>query len=154
MHQVKGLLYGPAPAHPIRLWVGGSGPKMLRLTGRMADGILLSNSYFPPDKLPAMNDRIDAGAAEAGRSPDDIRRGYNLMGVIDLTGSGSRPADLNRGMLYGTPQYWTDEMIRLYRDYRQDTFLFWPIGENGVQQLEVFANEVAPAVRQAVSASK
>ena len=153
VHQVKGLLYGPAPAHPIRLWVGGSGPKMLRLTGRMADGILLSNSYFPPDKLPAMNEKIDAGAAEAGRSPDDIRRGYNLMGIIDLNGSGSRPADLNPGMLYGTAQYWTDEMLRLYRDYRQDTFLFWPIGENGVQQLEVFANEIAPAVRHAVSAA-
>ncbi len=153
-HQVKGLLFGPAPAHPIRLWVGGSGPKMLRLTGRMADGILLSNSYFPPDKLPAMNDRIDAGAAEAGRSPDDIRRGYNLMGIIDLNGTGRRPDDLNPGMLFGTRQFWIDELSRLYRDYRQDTFLFWPIGENALPQLEVFAQEIAPAVRQAVSAAR
>ena len=33
---------GPAPAHPIGLWLGAYGPRMLRLTGRLGDGWLPS----------------------------------------------------------------------------------------------------------------
>jgi alkanesulfonate monooxygenase SsuD/methylene tetrahydromethanopterin reductase-like flavin-dependent oxidoreductase (luciferase family) len=152
VYSVKGLLAGPAPAHPIRLWVGANGPKMMRLTGRMADGIIVSNSYVPPQRLLENNALIDEGAAEVGRSPDDIRRGYNLMGMIDTRPNASRPAQLPEGALYGTPQQWIEELQRLYHDYRQDAFFVWPFGDNGLQQLEVFANEIVPAVREALGA--
>ena len=39
-YQVKGARPGPAPLHPIPIWVGGRRPRMLRLTGRLADGLL------------------------------------------------------------------------------------------------------------------
>jgi alkanesulfonate monooxygenase SsuD/methylene tetrahydromethanopterin reductase-like flavin-dependent oxidoreductase (luciferase family) len=144
-YSVKGALPGPAPAHDIPIWVGASGPKMLNLTGRMADGILISNSYFPPESWTDFNHRIDDGAAEAGRSPDAIRRGYNVMGIIEL-GGGSRPAELGSA-IYGTPREWADELLRLHREHRVDTFLFWPLGSNPIEQIKVFAEQVAPMVR-------
>ena len=36
-YRVGGLHAGPAPAHPIGIWVGAYKPRMLRLTGRLAD---------------------------------------------------------------------------------------------------------------------
>src|ERR671933_1125153 len=36
-YRVKGAKRGPAPAHPIEIWLGGYRPRMLGLTGRGAD---------------------------------------------------------------------------------------------------------------------
>jgi len=66
---VKGMKPGPKPAHRINIWVGALGPSMLKLTGRMADGILVSKNYMPPEKLDWVNEKINEGAATAGRDP-------------------------------------------------------------------------------------
>ncbi len=102
IYHVKGLLAGPAPAHPIRLWVGGYGPKMLKLTGRMADGLLVSNTYTPPEQLRDFNARIDEGAAEVGRSPEAIRRGYNVMGILNYGQHASAPSGCSACTRSGT----------------------------------------------------
>lgn len=145
-YSVKGAQFGPPPAHPIPIWVGAGGPRMLRLTGRMADGILLSTSYVPYHKLPAMMALIDEGAQQAGRSPDEIRRGYNLMGIVEV-GQGGR-AQAGEGVIYGTPRDWAEEIARLHDEYRQDTFLFWPVGDEPLKQIEAFAKEVVPALKE------
>jgi alkanesulfonate monooxygenase SsuD/methylene tetrahydromethanopterin reductase-like flavin-dependent oxidoreductase (luciferase family) len=148
VYQVKGAHPGPTPAHPIRIWVGAARPKMLRLTGRMADGILVSSTYEPPERLLEINQWIDQGAQEVGRVPDDIRRGYNLMGIVDFGQYGGKPANLERGVLYGAPEDWITMLVGLYNDYRQDTFLFWPVGEEPLRQLDRFAHEIVPVVRE------
>lgn len=150
-YRVQGAQFGPAPVHPIRLWVGASGPKMLRLTGKMADGVLVSSTYEPPQRLLEINRQINEGAAEAGRSPDDIRRGYNLMGIVDFGQVGGKPSGLQQGVIYGKVQAWVDELVRYFTDYGQDTFIFWPVGEQPAAQLEAFAKDIAPAVREAIS---
>ncbi len=149
-YQVRGARPGPAPAHPIRLWVGAVGPRMLRLTGRMADGLLISRTYIPPERLPDVHARVDEGAAQAGRPASAIRRGYNLMGVIELHPTGTRPAGLAEGSLYGPVQFWVDELLRLYHEDRMDTLLFWPTAGDELRQIEVFAGEVVPAAREAL----
>lgn len=151
-YQVQGAQPGPAPAHPIRLWVGASGPKMLRLTGQMADGILVSSTYEPPKRLLEINAQIDEGAQQAGRRPDAIQRGYNLMGMVDF-GQG-KPSSLQDGVIYGTPKDWVEELSRYYHEYRQDAFVFWPVGDAPKQQLEVFAKEIMPAVKESVGAAR
>lgn len=83
-HRLRDARLGPAPAGAIRIWTGAGGPRMLRLTGRLADGLLLSTTYVRPDQLPEYNRLVDEGAAQAGRDPAAIRRGYNLMGAIEL----------------------------------------------------------------------
>src|ERR687891_2278333 len=62
-YSVAGLHPGPAPAHPIGIWIGGYKPRMLTLVGRVADGGVPSFPYAPPEAIPAMQGRIDTGAA-------------------------------------------------------------------------------------------
>ena len=44
-------------------------PRMLRLTGRLADGWLPSQGYAPPERLPDMNARSTRPRPAAGRTP-------------------------------------------------------------------------------------
>ena len=66
-YRVNGLHPGPAPAHPVEIWLGAYKPRMLRLTGRYADGWLPSMGYADPDALPA-DERRHRHAAR-GRRP-------------------------------------------------------------------------------------
>jgi alkanesulfonate monooxygenase SsuD/methylene tetrahydromethanopterin reductase-like flavin-dependent oxidoreductase (luciferase family) len=151
VYSVKGMSPGPTPPHPIRIWVGASGPRMLRLTGRMADGVLVSSTYESPERLLEINKQIDEGAQEAKRDPNEIRRGYNLMGIIDFGQYSGKPAGLEPGILYGTPESWVEQLTLFYTEYGQDTFLVWPVGDKPMHQLEVFIKEIVPGVKQATA---
>lgn len=151
-YQVKGARPGPAPANRIRLWTGAYGERMLRLTGRLADGLFVTSTYRQPEGLPRSNQFIDEGARQAGRDPAEIRRGYNLMGVLDLGQPGFEPGQPEPGQIVGPVDHWVKEILRFYRDYRQDTFIFWPIAGDEARQIEAFAREVAPAARAAIQA--
>ena len=140
-YSVRGMRTGPHPVHPIGIWVGAYGPRMLDLIGRLADGWVPSLGYSPPEKLPELQQRIDAGAAEAGREPGEIRRAYNVSGMIGPEGD---------GLLEGSASKWVEELARFALKLGMDTFIYWP-SEDHVRQIELFANEVAPAVREAVS---
>ena len=144
-YQVRGARPGPRPAHPIGIWLGAYGPRMLALTGRLADGWVPSSSYAPPDRLPAMQQRIDEAAHAAGRDPRDIRRVYNVMGRITR---GPR-----QGVLDGPASVWIAELTHLVVDVGMDTFIFWP-AEDRLRQLEIFAAEVVPGVREAVTRAR
>src|SRR5215467_5489397 len=81
-YSVKGAHPGPLPLHSIGLWLGSLGPRSLRVLGRFADGWIPSSSYVPPEALPEKLQLIDAAALESGRKPEEIRRIYNVMGMI------------------------------------------------------------------------
>jgi alkanesulfonate monooxygenase SsuD/methylene tetrahydromethanopterin reductase-like flavin-dependent oxidoreductase (luciferase family) len=82
-YRVSGAKPGPPPAHPIGIWVGAYGPRMLRVTGRLGDGWLPSvgGTYLPFEDVPAMQGRIDEAARSAGRDPSEIRRAANALGL-------------------------------------------------------------------------
>ena len=147
-YTLKGTRFGPQPAHPIRIWIGATKPRMLRLTGRLGDGVSVSNSYVPESELTAVNRHIDEGAAQAGRQPEEVRRLYNLMGIIDLPGSPNSAESLRANTPLLDADGWIEHLLHLYRDCRMDTFVFWPLGEEQMEQLRIFAREVVPAVRQ------
>lgn len=78
-YQVVGAKRGPAPAHPVPIWVGAYRPRMLRLVGERADGWLPSLSYLRgPEVLGELSAAIDAAATAAGRAPSAVRRLVNL----------------------------------------------------------------------------
>lgn len=81
-YRLAGAKRGPAPAHPIQVWLGAYKPRMLRLVGTKADGWLPSLPFLKPGDLAAGNAAIDAAANGAGRDPRDIRR---LLNVGSLT---------------------------------------------------------------------
>jgi alkanesulfonate monooxygenase SsuD/methylene tetrahydromethanopterin reductase-like flavin-dependent oxidoreductase (luciferase family) len=154
IYGVKGVRPGPKPAHRIPIWTGAAGPKMLNLTGRLADGVWVSTSYVSREKLLENNERIDAGAAEAGRDTAEIRRGYNVMGILDLGRPDTTKTENNPNNIYGPVDHWVEQILELYHDYRQDTINFWPVSGNQFVQIEAFAKEVVPAVREKVSQGK
>jgi alkanesulfonate monooxygenase SsuD/methylene tetrahydromethanopterin reductase-like flavin-dependent oxidoreductase (luciferase family) len=143
-YQVAGVKPGPAPAHPIGIWVGAYGPRMLEVTGRVGDGWVPSSGYVPPERLPAAQARIDDAAAAAGRDPAAVRRLYNISGRIGPGGG---------GFLDGPAGQWVEQLLALVTETGTDTFVLWPT-EEPHRQLELFAAEVAPALRQAVAAHR
>jgi alkanesulfonate monooxygenase SsuD/methylene tetrahydromethanopterin reductase-like flavin-dependent oxidoreductase (luciferase family) len=141
-YRISGVKPGPRPAHDMRIWLGVGGRRTLGLLGRVADGWLPSSPWAPPDKLPSLTAQIDDAATAAGRDPADIRRIYNMFGSIKEHGSG--------GFLQGTVAQWTGELTDLVVEHGIDSFVFGP-ADDRVRQVEIFAAEVAPAVREAVA---
>jgi alkanesulfonate monooxygenase SsuD/methylene tetrahydromethanopterin reductase-like flavin-dependent oxidoreductase (luciferase family) len=143
-YKLAGLHPGPLPVHDIEIWVGAYKPRMLDLTGRFADGWLPSYGGAPPERVPEMAKRIEAGAERAGRDPATIRRLYNVSGTI---------ADGRlRERLHGPPGHWIETLTSFVVELGFDSFVFWP-ADDVLGQIERFAQEVAPGVREAVAAA-
>ncbi|TYB95557.1 LLM class flavin-dependent oxidoreductase [Micromonospora sp. WP24] len=140
-YRVNGAKRGPAPAHDVNVWVGAYKPRMLRLTGRMADGWLPSLPYFQngPAELVGMNEQIDEAAAAAGREPAQIRRLLNIGGEFSPTG---------RSLLNGPPEQWAEDLAGLTLEYGVSAFILMA---DDPATIEVFAAEVAPATRELVA---
>ena len=141
-YRLAGVHSGPVPAHPIGIWLGVYGPRALRLAGQVADGWVPS---LPDDlkTLREMTERLDGGAADAGREPDEVRRVLNVRGAITDGAS--------EGMLRGPVAQWVDELTTLVVELGFDTFILWTEAPG---QLPRFAEEVAPAVRAQVASER
>lgn len=139
-YRLDGAHPGPRPAHPMQIWLGVGGPRLLGFLGRNADGWVPSNSYFPPEKLPDMQRRIDDAALAADRDPATIVRAYNIFGEITQTSTAP---------FHGSVDQWVEELTGLAVETGMDTFLFGT-AEDDAAQAEQFAKEVAPAVRAEV----
>lgn len=124
---------------------------MLRLVGRMADGLLVSHNYVRPDRLPQVNHLVDEGARQSGRAPTAIRRGYNLMGVLSTGSARTAVPGLKDDYISGSIQEWVDQLLRWHADHRIDTFIFWPVAGDQPEQIEAFAEQVVPAVKAALA---
>lgn len=126
-YSVRGAKRGPATPHPIGISIGAYGPRMLRLTGRVADGWVPSFGYLKSiHALADMNSRIDEGAREAGRAPEAIRRMLNID---------AESATVER-------------LVHLATEHGMGTFI---LATDEPATLERFAAEVMPAVRAEVA---
>jgi Luciferase-like monooxygenase/Hemerythrin HHE cation binding domain len=141
-YPVKGAKRGPAPAHEVGIWLGAYKPRMLALTGRAADGWLPSLSYLQPGDLAAGNKIIDESAESAGRSPAAIRRLLNISGQF---------GPVSRGPLDGPADQWAEELAGLALSDGIGTFI---VAADDPDDLRRFAGEVAPAVRELVTAER
>src|ERR1700682_990138 len=140
-YSLSGAQPGPAPVHPIAIWLGAYKKRMLALTGSKADGWIPSLGYADPDELGRMNQAIDAAAEEAGRTPADIRRGYNLNGSFKSAAS---------GFLQGPAHLWVEQLTLLALNHGISAFIL-AISPGAEGDLKRWAEEVAPAVREAVA---
>jgi hypothetical protein len=138
-YRLAGAKPGPVPVHPIGIWVGAYGPRMLALTGRLGDGWLPSQGYAPPERLTEMNARIDEAADAAGRLPASVRRLYNLEGGFGAGG----------GFLQGTVDDWVEQLATLALEHGTSGFVL-TADAGSARAMQRFAEEVAPAVRIAV----
>jgi alkanesulfonate monooxygenase SsuD/methylene tetrahydromethanopterin reductase-like flavin-dependent oxidoreductase (luciferase family) len=130
-HRVRGAKPGPAPAHPIGIWVGAYGPRMLRLTGRLGDGWLpsLGRRFISAEDAPRMHAAVDEGAQAAGRDPAEIERAVNVMA------------------LEGPPGDWADELARIVTELRFTTVLVGLPGDDPLGFVRRLGEDVAPRLR-------
>ncbi|MEU7825973.1 LLM class flavin-dependent oxidoreductase [Catellatospora sp. NPDC049133] len=142
-YQVPGMRRGPAPAHDIGIWLGAYKPRMLELTGAVADGWLPTLEYLnEPDRVTA-NRLIDEGADKAGRNPGQIRRLLNLF-QVDISAA-------SRGFLQGPAAQWVEQLLPMVLDEGFSTFI---VGRDDPRLIQAFGHEVAPALREAVAAER
>jgi alkanesulfonate monooxygenase SsuD/methylene tetrahydromethanopterin reductase-like flavin-dependent oxidoreductase (luciferase family) len=143
-YQLSGAAPGPAPAHDMPIWVGAYKPRMSRLSGRLADGVLPSLGYLPdgPAGYAEINKHVDEGAAAAGRDPGQIRRLLNIAGAF---------APASHGFLNGPPDQWAEELAGLTLEYGVSAFI---LATDDPATISRYAAEVAPAVRQLVAAER
>ncbi len=67
------VAYGDPTPRDIPVYIGATGPRMLELTGEIADGAVL-NYVVSTDYIRAAVDRLAVGAERAGRAVDDVDR--------------------------------------------------------------------------------
>jgi alkanesulfonate monooxygenase SsuD/methylene tetrahydromethanopterin reductase-like flavin-dependent oxidoreductase (luciferase family) len=142
-YQVPGYPPGPVPARRVELWLGVYRRRGLELIARHGDGWIPSMGYLGPDALRIASARLDEATARAGRDPASIRRLYNLGGVITDGPIGDAP-------LVGPVDLWVETLTAWAIDLRVDAFIFGP-PDTGTRDVERFALEIAPAVREAVA---
>lgn len=101
-----------------------------------------SGSYVPPREVLSRQQVIDEAARCAGHDPAAVRCIYNVVGAIGAARGGPG--------LTGDAQSWVEALTDWSLDLGLDTFIFWPT-TRPLAQLDVFATEVVPGVRQRVS---
>jgi alkanesulfonate monooxygenase SsuD/methylene tetrahydromethanopterin reductase-like flavin-dependent oxidoreductase (luciferase family) len=142
-YRLDGIHGGPQPAHDIGIWLGAVGPRMLAVTGRLADGWVPSLPYVGPARLPEAHERIDEAAAGAGRDPAAIHRVYNISGTITDGRRGDGPLD-------GPVDQWVDTLARFAGELRMDAFVLMLDDLAEHSQLRRLAEEILPGVRDAL----
>ena len=138
-YRLSGAARGPAPAHPVEIWLGAYKPRMLRLTGRLADGWVPSVPYMEAADIAGGNAAIDEAAKAAGRAPAEIRRLLNVSGSF---------SDGVAGPLDGPVERQVEELARLATEEGISTFVAMA---DDPASIERFGTEVAPAVRELVA---
>lgn len=129
-YQLRGAAGGPAPAHRVGIWLGAYGPRMLALTGRLADGWVPSQGYAGPERMRGLSAAVDDAARAAGRDPADVRRVYNV-----------------------NPDPSPEELTEFALDLGVSVFVVPPGGDPS-RDLRRLADETAPAVREAVARAR
>ena len=131
-YSVRGVHPGPPPAHRIGIWVGAYRPRMLDLTGRLADGWLPSlGSYLPPEDAVARQAAVDEAARAAGRDPAEIKRVANV--------------GVGGGLLKGPLEGWGDQLARLAEELRFEAFI---LSAESADEVRRIGERVAPRVRE------
>jgi alkanesulfonate monooxygenase SsuD/methylene tetrahydromethanopterin reductase-like flavin-dependent oxidoreductase (luciferase family) len=131
-YRVSGARPGPPPAHRLGIWLGAYGPRMLRLTGRRADGWLPSiggGHFLAPEDVPSRQAAVDEAARAAGRDPAAVVRAANVMA------------------LEGPPAGWADELART-AELGFTTLLVGVPADDPVGFVRRLGEDVAPALRE------
>jgi 5,10-methylenetetrahydromethanopterin reductase len=97
------------PVSPVPLYVGAMGPRMLRMAGRVADGVL--PLLFPPSHYRVAMAQIAEGAALAGRDPQAIDVAACIWCSISADAERGRQALADKIAYYG-PSFSPDLLAR------------------------------------------
>jgi 5,10-methylenetetrahydromethanopterin reductase len=87
--QVNGIeldvVHGRREPRNVPIYIGATGPKMLELTGQIADGVVL-NYCVPPEYNEKAIDQLVKGLKQSGRTLDDLDRPQLVVCSVDEDG--------------------------------------------------------------------
>jgi alkanesulfonate monooxygenase SsuD/methylene tetrahydromethanopterin reductase-like flavin-dependent oxidoreductase (luciferase family) len=95
-------------------------------------------------------ERIDRAAREAGREPRDIRRIYLVPGAFEASAP-APPRDTDQAIV-GPPEHWADVLTHLSLELGFSDFIL--VAPPDPDALRTFVDDVAPEVRERVSAAR
>lgn len=144
VQSVTDVEFGPLPRRRIPIMTGAMGPQSLRLTAELADGISISSSYVPYEKIDWFRQQLDEGAVGFDREPAELFINYNVMGYIHDGGSTARPR--TEGVYWGDDAWWI-ERLQTIKAMGVSRFTFWPVHGDFDEQLQRFIERIAPAIR-------
>ncbi|HZY46743.1 MAG TPA: LLM class flavin-dependent oxidoreductase, partial [Candidatus Bathyarchaeia archaeon] len=160
-YRLENAQAGPSPYHPVSIWTGAFGPRMMEMIGRLTDGwVSPLSTYTSNDETRTRQRQIDVSAKKNGRSPDSVRRIAQLVGVIDeherSDKTGNKPFFVHEKTPFvGSISHWVDWLLSSYKDLGLDTFIFWPSDEGEEEgQVRLFAEQVVPRVKEALKESR
>ena len=129
-YDIRGFHPGPPPAHRIGIWLGAYGPRMLRVTGQLADGWLPSlGDHLSPEDALLGHRSIDEAARGAGRRPEDVIR------AVNVTPSTTEPGRI------------VEQLVQIIEDLRFEDVLVGVPADDPITFVRKLGEEVAPAVR-------
>jgi alkanesulfonate monooxygenase SsuD/methylene tetrahydromethanopterin reductase-like flavin-dependent oxidoreductase (luciferase family) len=147
-YRLAGVHGGPAPAHPIGIWIGANRPRALALTGMVADGwVSPLMNYKPPRQAAEGNRAIDRAAVAAGRDPREIRRIFNIPG--SFTSAAQAAATDDDEAIVGPPEHWAEVLTHFATELGFASFVL--AAPPDPDALKTFIEEVAPRVRERVA---
>ncbi|MDG4765859.1 LLM class flavin-dependent oxidoreductase [Solwaraspora sp. WMMD406] len=151
-YQVNNLAPAPVPAPPI--WTGSVGAKSLAATGRVADGWIPGHAadWLSP-RYRESRPVIDAAAAAAGRDTRAVRTVFNFPGHITARPLAATREPGTGRWVGGSVEQWIEELTGAVVEHGAGGFmLFSPAGgTTDLVSLGRWANEIVPAVREAVT---
>ncbi|MCK5645270.1 MAG: LLM class flavin-dependent oxidoreductase [Anaerolineales bacterium] len=85
-HQVEGIeldvVHGRREPRHVPIYIGATGPKMMELTGEIADGVVL-NYCVPPEYNDQALEKLEVGTKRAGRTLDSLDRPQLVVCSVD-----------------------------------------------------------------------
>ena len=153
VYQVEEASIGFRPdSESIPIWIGAMGPRMMRYTGRVADG-WMKNRGWPEsiEQLQGLVHQLETSAERAGRDPLGIRRvlnggaaiGQENLGAPTPPRPGASPLSVNN--LAGTSEQIL-ETVEQYRHEGIDAFHLRFPEEGLLEQIQQFGEQVIAKV--------
>lgn len=143
----------PAPVTAPAVWTGSVGPKSLAATGRVADGWIPGHAAdWLSERYRTSRPVIDEAAATVGRDPREIRTVFNVPGrITDRPLAATR--DRDGRWLGGSVDQWVEELTGAVLEHDASGFMLFSSsgGTPEVVSLGRWANEIVPAVREAIA---
>lgn len=135
---VRDAAIEPKPVRRIPIWIGGNGPKVLALTGRLADGWLPSVPFAPPEVIPERSAIILRAAEAARRSREDLT-------FVSDVGIAVGPRRDDGSLVRGSAEE-VAERLAAFGELGFDAINVWPAGD-ATEQRHRIAEEVLPLLR-------
>jgi alkanesulfonate monooxygenase SsuD/methylene tetrahydromethanopterin reductase-like flavin-dependent oxidoreductase (luciferase family) len=148
-YQVAELTPAAAPTPPI--WIGALGPKTLAVAGRHADGWVPGHlADWRSTRVAESRPMVDEAAASVGRNPADVDTIYNVSGIIARDPLPETRDEEGRWIGGGVTQ-WVEELTFAIQEHGAAAFIYLVAPGDIISDttLKLWAQEVAPAVREA-----